>query len=88
LKAFSKGRSNRPRISPAAWVAGLLFTAVLWLAQPAQAELFVADTFTLENGLQVVVLPKHLAPVVYQILVYKAGAAGGGAPPPPRRPIH
>ena len=68
---------KRFRIRPAAWLAGFAFWTALCLAQPSQAELFVADTFTLENGLQVVVLPKHLAPVVYQILVYKAGAADG-----------
>ena len=67
----------RSRIRPAAWLAGLLFCATLGLGQPARADLFVADTFTLPNGLEVVVLPKHLAPVVYQILVYKAGAADG-----------
>ena len=68
---------KRFRSRPAAWLAGFAFWTALCLAQPSQAELFVADTFTLENGLQVVVLPKHLAPVVYQILVYKAGAADG-----------
>jgi zinc protease len=62
---------------PAGWLAGLLFCATLAVAAPSRADLFVADTFTLDNGLQVVVLPKHLAPVVYQILAYKAGAADG-----------
>ncbi len=57
--------------------AGLLFWGAAVFAPPAQADLFEADTFTLENGLEVVVLPKHLAPVVYQILAYKAGAADG-----------
>jgi zinc protease len=54
-----------------------VLSAALALSQPARADLFVADTFTLPNGLEVVVLPKHLAPVVYQILAYKAGAADG-----------
>ena len=44
---------------------------------PATADLFEAESFTLENGLEVVVLPKHLAPVVYQMVVYKVGAADG-----------
>jgi zinc protease len=65
------------RIRPATWFAGFLFLAAVVLAQPSRADLFVADTFTLDNGLEVVVLPKHLAPVVFQILVYKAGAADG-----------
>ena len=64
-------------MKPAAWLAGFLFSMALIAAQPVRADLFVADTFTLDNGLEVVVLPKHLAPVVYQILVYKAGAADG-----------
>jgi zinc protease len=71
----------RFRVRPATWLAGLAMSAAL-IAAPsgfttARADLFVADTFTLANGLEVVVLPKHLAPVVYQILVYKVGAADG-----------
>jgi zinc protease len=54
-----------------------MFSAALVLSAPLRADLFIADTFTLDNGLEVVVLPKHLAPVVYQILVYKLGAADG-----------
>jgi zinc protease len=65
------------RLRPAALLAGLVFYTCGAIAPTAKAELFVADTFTLDNGLQVVVLPKHLAPVVYQILVYKVGAADG-----------
>src|SRR5581483_6955073 len=33
------------------------------------------STFTLGNGLQVVVIPNHRAPVVTQMVYYKAGAA-------------
>lgn len=44
---------------------------------PAAADLFEAESFTLANGLEVVVLPRHLAPVVYQVVVYKVGAADG-----------
>ena len=65
------------RIRPAALFAGLAFWTALLAFQPARAELFTADSFTLPNGLEVVVLPKHLAPVVYQIIAYKAGAADG-----------
>ena len=77
MKDCSRRIAKRSRVRPAAWLAGLLFCTALIFAQPSRAELFVADTFTLDNGLEVVVLPKHLAPVVYQILVYKAGAADG-----------
>lgn len=55
--------------------AGLSF--LFALTTTAKAELFDAETFTLKNGMQVVVLPKHLAPVVFQVVVYKVGAADG-----------
>jgi zinc protease len=66
---------------PAARVAGLVFSGLLFsgllFAAPAQADIFEAEEFTLANGLQVVVLPNHLTPVVVQAVVYKAGAADG-----------
>ena len=47
---------------------------------PALAKLLTvvrrpAETFTLANGLQVVVLPSSRAPIVTQVLVYKVGSA-------------
>ena len=42
---------------------------------PAQAKMFDAESFTLGNGLQVVVLPNHRAPIATQMIWYKAGAA-------------
>ncbi|GEO82565.1 peptidase M16 [Pararhodospirillum oryzae] len=42
---------------------------------PAPAQVFNPETFTLGNGLQVVVLPDHRAPVVHQMVWYKVGAA-------------
>ncbi|HEX3974214.1 MAG TPA: pitrilysin family protein [Stellaceae bacterium] len=45
------------------------------MADPAQAKLFDAESFTLPNGLQVVVIPNHRAPIVTQMVWYKAGAA-------------
>ena len=64
---------------PAAKAAGLLLGAVLALAAPAHgiADIFEAHEFTLPNGLDVVVVPNHLSPVVVQAVVYKAGAADG-----------
>lgn len=44
-------------------------------AQYAAAKVFNAETFTLENGLQVVVIPNHRAPVVTHSVWYKVGAA-------------
>ena len=43
------------------------------LAQSAQAE--TVSTFTLENGLEVVVIEDHRAPVAVQMIWYKVGAA-------------
>ena len=49
-----------------------------WVSS-ARAALFTAETFTLGNGLQVVVVENHRAPVVLQMIFYKAGSAD--APP-------
>ncbi len=62
-------------LRPAALCAGLSFCLMAPL--PAVAQMFDAESFTLENGMEVVVLPRHLAPVVYQVVVYKVGAADG-----------
>ncbi len=42
---------------------------------PAQAQSFGAQSFTLENGMQVVLIPNHRAPVVSHMVWYKSGAA-------------
>jgi hypothetical protein len=39
------------------------------------AQRFGAESFTLANGLQVVVIPNHRAPAVTQMVWYKTGAA-------------
>ena len=44
-------------------------------AQPAHAVVYGAETFTLANGMQVVVIPNHRAPVVSHMVFYRAGAA-------------
>lgn len=53
----------------------LLLLAALTLPFPAFAQTFGAQEFTLENGLQVVVIPNHRAPVVTSMLWMKVGAA-------------
>lgn len=53
----------------------LCWVLALGAAAPAQAKMFDADTFTLANGLQVVVLPNHRAPIATQMVWYKVGAA-------------
>jgi zinc protease len=44
-------------------------------ANEASAKVFSPTTFTLANGLQVVVIEDHLAPVVTQMVWYRCGAA-------------
>ncbi|KAF0116839.1 MAG: peptidase M16 domain-containing protein [Rhodobacteraceae bacterium] len=48
--------------------------AIVTLALPAAAEEPVT-TFSLDNGLQVVVIEDHRAPVVVQMIWYRVGAA-------------
>lgn len=48
--------------------------ALAW-ARPSEAELFGAESFTLANGLKVVLVPNHRAPVVMHMLWYNVGAA-------------
>src|SRR5262249_25486878 len=78
-KAYSRIMAFSMTRGPAAKVAGLLLGVVLALAapRPSLAEIFEAHEFTLPNGLDVVVVPNHLSPVVVQAVVYKAGAADG-----------
>ena len=44
------------------------------LAAPARAAVFSPDSFTLDNGMQVVVVSNHRAPVVTHMVWYRAGA--------------
>ncbi|MEO1191452.1 MAG: pitrilysin family protein [Pseudomonadota bacterium] len=52
-------------------LAGLPFLS----ARSASAEIFPAESFTLENGLQVVVTTNRRVPLVTQLLIYRVGAA-------------
>ena len=58
-------------------LAALLALLVLLPAmeRAARAELFKPETFTLDNGLQVVVVSNHRAPIVTHMLWYKVGGA-------------
>jgi zinc protease len=38
------------------------------------AKVFSPESFTLKNGLQVVLLPNHRAPIVTQLIIYRVGA--------------
>jgi len=56
-------------------LALVLVFLVLIAAGPARAELFEAHEFALANGLTVVVIPNHRAPIATQMVWYKVGAA-------------
>ncbi len=45
------------------------------IANAAQAAVFYPTSFTLDNGLQVIVVPNHISPAVSQMVWYKAGSA-------------
>ncbi len=56
--------------------AGALLVALgLFAARPAAAQVFNPETFTLANGLQVVVISNHRSPIVTHMVWYRAGAA-------------
>ena len=52
----------------------LLTLLFIFLATTVQASVFDAETFTLSNGLQVVVIENHRAPIITQMVWYKTGA--------------
>ncbi|HZS82463.1 MAG TPA: pitrilysin family protein [Stellaceae bacterium] len=61
-------------------IPALIILAALLPARPAPAQdaaamRFGAQGFTLENGMQVVVIPNHRVPAVTQMVWYKVGAA-------------
>ena len=55
--------------------AALFATAILIQPGPAAAQVFDPTVHTLDNGLEVVVIPNHRAPIVTQMLWYKVGSA-------------
>lgn len=52
-----------------------LAALLLTFGRPAQARVFEPETFTLDNGLQVVVVTNRRAPIVNHMVWYKVGAA-------------
>lgn len=72
---FSPSAVFPPRFLSAAGRLAALLTLVVMLAAPARASVFDPATFTLDNGLQVVVVENDRAPVVSHMLFYKVGSA-------------
>ena len=56
-------------------IAAAVLTAFAATITPAAAQRFGAESFTLANGLEVVVVPNHRVPAVTQMVWYKVGAA-------------
>lgn len=56
------------------WLTIIAALCLLWATPCSAKGLFNPQTFTLPNGLQVIVLTNHRAPIVKQILLYKAGS--------------
>lgn len=52
----------------------IVFIILLFQITAAQASVFEAESFVLNNGLQVVVVENHRAPVITQMLWYKTGS--------------
>jgi zinc protease len=67
-------RSVFPNTRAAITVIFLTVLAFVTL-QPARAGLFNPQTFRLANGMEVVVIPDHRAPIVMHMVWYKVGAA-------------
>ena len=59
---------------------GLLALCLAALSVPSQAAVFNPQTFTLANGMQVVVVPNRRAPVVVHMVWYRAGRKIGDRP--------
>jgi len=59
-------------------VLALALTLIVVSPLRGEAGIFNPETFTLDNGMQVVVIPNHRVPVVTQMVWYKVGAADEG----------
>lgn len=57
----------------------VVFAVTLASTVTAEAKIFDPETFTLKNGMQVVVISNSRAPVVRQMVWYKVGSADEGA---------
>jgi len=56
-------------------VAACLAVGLSALSGPVRAQVFNPETFTLKNGMQVVVIANHRVPVISHMVYYKVGSA-------------
>lgn len=75
LMRDARMRDARMRDALRFLAAAFLFVPPLLAAGPARAGLYNAEHTVLENGLEVVVVPSGRAPIVTQMVYYKAGSA-------------
>ncbi|MPZ09998.1 MAG: insulinase family protein [Kiloniellaceae bacterium] len=68
-------RCTAQRYTPLFGALILLLAAALGPASPARAKVFDPVSFTLDNGLQVVVVVNRRAPIVHHSVWYRVGAA-------------
>jgi len=71
----ASGTSARSGLGPGLRVLAVACLICLAAALPARAQVFNPETFTLDNGLQVVVVTNRTAPVVTHMVYYRVGAA-------------
>ncbi|WP_299436444.1 pitrilysin family protein [uncultured Rhodospira sp.] len=74
-RAIAASRAVEARARLGLAVTALMVLTLLVLLSPARAGTFDAESFTLDNGLQVVVVENHRVPVVTHMVWYKVGAA-------------
>ncbi len=66
----------RPVVSRSRRLVAVVFGLAVWvLPAAAGAGVFNPASFTLSNGLEVVVIPNHRAPIAIQMVWYRVGAA-------------
>ena len=68
-------RSPHGRVRKLGAIVAFALLAPALLAEPGSAQRFGAESTTLGNGMQVVVVPNHRIPAVVQMVWYKVGAA-------------
>lgn len=62
-------------LRPRSFLSMAMTGCLLLVASPVSAKVYNAESMTLPNGMQVVVIPNHRAPVVSHMVWYKVGAA-------------
>ncbi len=66
-------------ISPPRSLLMMIGFVLTLVGTPSQARVFNPETFTLKNGMQVVVVPNHRVPVVTHMVWYRVGSADEAA---------